>query len=162
MAAVMMTSAATCSCTCSNMPSTGALATHGGSTPGAIIIASSTSSTSRLIAVNRERLEAGLSYLQLPQHVAAAARQLLASVIEAKRRSDPPRPTTPVTLAATLYLAAREQGYALSLGAAGAAFSTNPIHVSREFRWGSSSSSSSSSSSRVPPTLPPKPCLAGF
>jgi hypothetical protein len=92
-----------------------------------------------------------LSYLQLPQHVAAAARQLLASVIEAKRSSDPPRPTTPVTLAATLYLAAREQGYALSLGAAGAAFSTNPIHVSREFRW----DSSSSSSLRVPPTLPP-------
>eukprot|EP00775_Hariotina_reticulata_P005233 gene5233-5469_t len=98
------------------------------------ITSSSRSNISKLIAINRERLDAGMSYLQLPQHLATAARQLLASVIETNRSSEHLRPTTPVTLAGTLYLAAREQGYALSLGAAGAAFSTNPIYVGREFR----------------------------
>lgn len=107
---------------------------HVGNMNGAISSSSSRSNISKLIAINRERLDAGVSYLQLPQHLASAARQLLAIVIEKNRSSEHLRPTTPVTLAGTLYLAAREQGYALSLGAAGAAFSTNPIYVGREFR----------------------------
>lgn len=90
--------------------------------------------TGRILEVNQDRLQAGLSFLQLPQHVATAAKQLLPLVVEANANADPRRNTTAATVAATIYMAAREEQHALPLGRAGAALSVYGVDVGREFR----------------------------
>ncbi|KAF8071108.1 BRF1 [Scenedesmus sp. PABB004] len=88
----------------------------------------------RVVAANLDRLAAGVSVLQLPAHVAAAARGLLPLVVDANAAAAPRRNTTAATVAATIYLAAREERYALTLGAAGAPLSVYGAEVGREFR----------------------------
>jgi transcription initiation factor TFIIIB Brf1 subunit/transcription initiation factor TFIIB len=81
-----------------------------------------------------ERLQAALSFLELPLHVAKAAKQLLPVVIEANAAAEPRRNTTAATVAATIYMAAREERHALPLGRAGAALSVYGIYVGKEYR----------------------------
>ncbi|WIA11922.1 hypothetical protein OEZ85_012006 [Tetradesmus obliquus] len=96
--------------------------------------ASSIPSTARILSSNMERLQAGLSFLELPLHVAKAAKQLLPLVVEANARAEPRRNTTAATVAATIYMAARELKHALPLGRAGAALSVYGIYVGKEYR----------------------------
>jgi transcription initiation factor TFIIIB Brf1 subunit/transcription initiation factor TFIIB len=91
-------------------------------------------STTRIRSANDERLQAALSYLELPRHVAKAAKQLLPLVIQANAAATPRRNTTAATVAATVYMAAREERHALPLGRAGAALSVYGVHVGKEYR----------------------------
>jgi transcription initiation factor TFIIIB Brf1 subunit/transcription initiation factor TFIIB len=97
--------------------------------------ASSVPSTARILSANMERLQAALSFLELPLHVAKAAKQLLALVIEANATAEPRRNTTAATVAATIYMAAREERHALPLGRVGAALSVYGIAVGKEYRF---------------------------
>jgi hypothetical protein len=95
---------------------------------------SSIPSTTRIRSANEERLQAALSYLELPRHVAKAAKQLLPLVVQANAAATPRRNTTAATVAATVYMAAREERHALPLGRAGAALSVYGVHVGKEYR----------------------------
>jgi hypothetical protein len=89
-----------------------------------------------VLSQNRERLDGGLSYLQLPQAVATAARQLLAEVVQAYGAAEPLMQMSPAVVAAVVYIAARQQGRALSLGEAAGALDVSGPAVFKEFRWG--------------------------
>ncbi len=102
---------------------------------GSAAAMSSFSGHSRALSSNLDRLHAGLSYLQLPQHIATKATQLLPLVVRANAAVEPRRRTTAATVAAVIYMAAREEKYALSLGSAGASLSVYGVYVGREFRW---------------------------
>lgn len=88
-----------------------------------------------VLSQNRERLDGGLSYLQLPQAVATAARQLLREVVQAYGAAEPLMQMSPATVAAVVYIAARQQGKALSLGEAAGALDVAGPSVFKEFRW---------------------------
>jgi hypothetical protein len=79
-------------------------------------------------------LDAALAFLQLPTNVCTASRSLLPLVLDANATAVPRRYMTACTIAAIVYLAAREEHYALSLGAAGSALSVPGVDVGREFR----------------------------
>lgn len=87
-----------------------------------------------MLTQNKERLDGGLSYLNLPQGIANSARQLLAQVVDAYGKAVPHMVMSPATVAAVMYVAARQEGRALSLGAAAAALDVAGPDVFREFR----------------------------
>lgn len=87
-----------------------------------------------VLSQNKERLDGALSFLELPPNIATAARQLLAQVVEAFSQAETIMHMSPATVAAVLYITARTEGRALSLGAAGSALGVPGPAVFKEFR----------------------------
>lgn len=118
------------------------------STPGAAVLAgaprellgprtgggSSSSSRHLVLSQQKERLDGAVSYLELPQNIATAARQLLPLVVSAYGKAEPRMHMSPATVAAVIYIAARQEGRALSLGMAAAAVTAAGPDVFKEFR----------------------------
>jgi hypothetical protein len=89
-----------------------------------------------ILSQNKDRLDSGLSYLNLPQSICNAARQLLPQVVDAFGQAEVLMQVSPATVAAIIYIAARQEGRALSLGTAASAMDVAGPDVYREFRWG--------------------------
>lgn len=85
-----------------------------------------------VLSTAKERLDQGLSFLQLPQHIATSARQLLPQVVEAYGSAEPRMIMSLAAVAAVIYVAARQEHYALSFGAAAAALNAEGSHVYHE------------------------------
>jgi transcription initiation factor TFIIIB Brf1 subunit/transcription initiation factor TFIIB len=92
-----------------------------------------------ILSQNKDRLDGGLSYLNLPQSICNTARQLLPEVVDAFGQAEALMQVSPATVAAIIYIAARQEGRALSLGTAASAMDVSGPEVYREFRWGRSS-----------------------
>jgi transcription initiation factor TFIIIB Brf1 subunit/transcription initiation factor TFIIB len=88
-----------------------------------------------ILAQNKERLDGALSYLELPQHVANAARRLLDQVVKAYGQAEQLMQVSPATVAAVIYTTARQEGRALSMGAVASTLDVTGPEVFREFRW---------------------------
>jgi transcription initiation factor TFIIIB Brf1 subunit/transcription initiation factor TFIIB len=84
---------------------------------------------------NKERLDGALSYLELPQHIANAARRLLDQVVKDYGQAEQLMQVSPATVAAVMYTTARQEGRALSLGAVAGTLDVTGPEVFREFRW---------------------------
>lgn len=89
----------------------------------------------RTLSANRDRLQQALSAINLPKHIQTAAIELLPQVLRLNAEAEPRKSTTTATVAAIIYLAAREKQHALTLGRAGWSLGVSGADVAREFRY---------------------------
>lgn len=90
---------------------------------------------STVLVNNKSRLQQGSTALNFPRYLETAANDVLAKVVTYYADEEPRRRVTAATIAAIIYLVARERHHALTLGRAGWALSVPGADVFREFRY---------------------------